>query len=108
MDGAVTQAGTMSEHVGGSLSGEDVQRFSADPVAFFRANLASVVERIARACLRAGRERASVRLLPITKTVPAPILRLAYEAGIHAFGENKIQEAMAKRDLPLPRATPVN
>jgi pyridoxal phosphate enzyme (YggS family) len=98
MDGGVKQAGAISAEGEGSLSAEDIQRFGADPVAFFRANLAAVEERIARACQRAGRERASVRLLPITKTVPAPILRLAHEAGIRAFGENKIQEAMSKRE----------
>ncbi|MGV6875535.1 YggS family pyridoxal phosphate-dependent enzyme [Pseudochelatococcus sp. B33] len=80
------------------LSPDDVERFGPDPLATFRANLASVEARIARACARAGRERASVRLLPITKTVPAHILRFAFAAGIRAFGENKIQEAAAKRD----------
>jgi len=87
------------------LSSADSERFGADPLATFRANLASVEERIGRACARAGRERASVRLLPITKTVPAHILRFAHAAGIGSFGENKIQEAMAKRealaDLPV-------
>lgn len=81
-----------------SSSPDDVRRFGADPVAQFRANLASVESRIADACARAGRDRASVRLLPISKTVPAHILRLAFEAGIASFGENKIQEAMAKHE----------
>lgn len=80
------------------LSPEDIERFGADPVATFRANLASIDDRIERACAQAGRERASVRLLPITKTVPAHILRLAVEAGIRSFGENKIQEALSKRE----------
>ncbi|MBW7947629.1 MAG: YggS family pyridoxal phosphate-dependent enzyme [Sphingomonadaceae bacterium] len=80
------------------LSAADIQRFGRDPLATFRANLASVEDRIARACARAGRERASVRLLPVTKTVPAHILRHAYAAGIRCFGENKIQEADAKRE----------
>lgn len=80
------------------LSPEDVQRFGADPLTTFRTNLASVEDRIARACVRAGRARDSVRLLPITKTVPAHILRFAHEAGIRSFGENKIQEAVTKRD----------
>ena len=80
------------------LSPEDIERFGADPAAAFRANLATVEARIAAACARAGRERASVRLLPITKTVPAHILRLAFAAGIEAMGENKIQEAMTKRE----------
>lgn len=80
------------------LSAADVERFGADPLATFRTNLASVEERIARACERAGRKRSSVRLLPITKTVPANVLRLAHAAGIDCFGENKIQEAMTKRE----------
>ncbi|MGX9394012.1 YggS family pyridoxal phosphate-dependent enzyme (plasmid) [Nitrobacteraceae bacterium UC4446_H13] len=81
------------------LSPEDIQRFGPDPLSVFRTNLASVEERIARACARAGRDSASVRLLPITKTVPAHVLRYAYEAGIRSFGENKIQEATAKREV---------
>ncbi len=80
------------------LSAEDVERFGADPLATFRANLATVEARISRACARAGRDRSSVRLLPITKTVPAHILRHAFAAGIRAFGENKIQEASAKQE----------
>ncbi|WFU12867.1 YggS family pyridoxal phosphate-dependent enzyme (plasmid) [Rhizobium sp. CB3090] len=80
------------------LSVEDVERFGPDPLATISTNLAAVEERIARACARSGRDRGSVRLLPITKTVPAHILRYAFEAGIRSFGENKIQEAMAKRD----------
>lgn len=87
-----------SSNLVSELSPEDVERFGADPEAAFRANLAAVEERISRACERTGRDKASVRLLPITKTVPAHILRLAYAAGIHPFGENKIQEAMGKRD----------
>ncbi len=75
----------------------DEERFGSDPASLLRANLAAVETRIGRACARAGRDRASVRLLPITKTVPARILRLARQVGIRDFGENKIQEAEAKR-----------
>lgn len=78
-------------------SPEDTKRFGSDPLTTFRNNLAFVEERIAQACARAGRGRTSVQLLPITKTVPAHILRFAYEAGIRTFGENKIQEATSKR-----------
>ncbi|TAJ87226.1 MAG: YggS family pyridoxal phosphate-dependent enzyme [Reyranella sp.] len=88
-----------------SLTAEDIKRFGPDPFSMFSRNLASVETRIAQACARAGRARETVRLLPITKTVPAHILRFAYEAGIRDFGENKIQEAVAKRaelqDLPI-------
>ncbi|WP_448954666.1 YggS family pyridoxal phosphate-dependent enzyme [Labrys neptuniae] len=87
------------------LSNEDVARFGPDPKAAFAANLAAVEQKIEAASLRAGRKAGAVRLLPITKTVPAHILRLAFEAGISSFGENKIQEAQTKRealvDLPI-------
>lgn len=36
----------------------------------FRHNLMAVHERIAAACLRVGRDPASVRLLPVSKTKP--------------------------------------
>ncbi len=67
-------------------------------------NLAVVEARVAAACARAGRPRAAVRLLPVSKTHPAPVLREAYAAGVRWFGENKVQEAAAKAaelaDLP--------
>lgn len=76
---------------------EDLARFGPDPAAAFAANLAHVHARIAAACRRAGRDPGDVRLLPVTKTVPARILRLAFAAGITEFGENKLQEARDKR-----------
>jgi PLP dependent protein len=46
----------------------------------------------------------SVRLIAVSKTVPAEIIRVAYAAGIRDFGENRIQETAAKQaelaDLP--------
>lgn len=53
---------------------------------------------MAAACKRVGREPSSVRLLPVTKTVPAERLRIAYAAGCHDMGENKIQEAREKSE----------
>lgn len=88
-----------------SLTADEIARFGPDPLATFRANLAAIEGRIAAACARAGRDRSQVQLLPITKTVPAHVLRLAHAAGMRAFGENKVQEAAAKRealaDLPV-------
>lgn len=80
------------------LSPQDIARFGPDPRQRFADNLAHVEERIARACERAGRARGEVRLLPVTKTVPAPVMRLAHAAGIRQCGENKIQEARRKHD----------
>lgn len=86
-------------HLGPPLSAEDRQRFGPDPLNLFRSNLAAVEDRIRQACARAGRDAATVRLLPVTKTVPAAVLRIAYAAGIRSFGENKIQEAEGKHDV---------
>ena len=62
----------------------------------FRHNLDTVRARIAAACRRAGRDPAGVRLLPVSKTKPEAMLRLAYAAGCREFGENKVQEAYGK------------
>ncbi|MBS0355930.1 MAG: YggS family pyridoxal phosphate-dependent enzyme [Proteobacteria bacterium] len=62
----------------------------------FQRNLAAVHTRIKAACCRAGRDPASVRLLPVSKTKPEPSLRLAYAAGCRTLGENKPQEACRK------------
>lgn len=65
-------------------------------VGSIRKNISSVQSRIDKACKRAGRDPADVRLLPVTKTVEPPRLRTAYEAGLRTFGENVVQEARRK------------
>ncbi|MFT7773632.1 YggS family pyridoxal phosphate-dependent enzyme [Roseateles sp.] len=62
----------------------------------FRRNLAAVHARIEAACHRVGRDPASVRLLPVSKTKPEASLRLAHAAGCRTLGENKVQEAYGK------------
>lgn len=64
-----------------------------------KTNLAVIRQKIADACVKAGREPSSVRLLPVTKTVPAERLRIAYAAGCHEMGENKVQEAREKSEV---------
>jgi hypothetical protein len=53
-------------------------------------------ERIAHACAGAGRDAAAVTLLAVSKTQPAGAVRAAHGAGQRAFGENYVQEALAK------------
>ncbi|WP_051509458.1 YggS family pyridoxal phosphate-dependent enzyme [Hylemonella gracilis] len=71
----------------------------------FSAALRAVQTRIAAACAAAGRDPASVQLLAVSKTFGPEAVRVAYQAGLLAFGENYIQEAVAKMvalaDLPL-------
>ncbi|CRM28437.1 MULTISPECIES: YggS family pyridoxal phosphate-dependent enzyme [Pseudomonas] len=62
----------------------------------FRRNLAAVQQRIIDACHRVGRDPATVRLLPVSKTFDEAHLRLAYAAGCRLLGENKVQEAQRK------------
>lgn len=68
-------------------------------------NLARVRAQIQAACQAAGRAPNSVRLLAVSKTWGPDAVRQAHAAGVAAFGENYIQEAVDKisalRDLPL-------
>lgn len=68
----------------------------AESVDDFRQNLADVHTRIAAACQRVGRDPATVRLLPVSKTKDEACIRLAYAAGCRMLGENKPQEAYRK------------
>lgn len=69
------------------------------------ANLAAVQERIADACATAGRDADEVTLVVVTKYFPASDLHLLADLGVTDVGENRHQEAEAKReecaDLPL-------
>jgi len=59
--------------------------------------LQGVLERIERAVAAAGRPPGSVRLLAVSKTFPAGAVRAVHALGQRAFGENYVQEAVAKR-----------
>ena len=63
------------------------------------ANLAAVQNRIAAACVRAGRDPADVRLVAVTKTFGPDAVAEAVRAGAGLLGENRVQEAAAK--IPL-------
>ncbi len=64
-----------------------------------RENLEAVEIRIAAACEKAGRNRAEVKLVAVSKTKPADAVLEAADAGQILFGENRVQEAQAK--IPL-------
>ncbi|MFP5398308.1 MAG: YggS family pyridoxal phosphate-dependent enzyme [Gammaproteobacteria bacterium] len=65
-------------------------------MATISAKLQEVRGRIAAACERAGRPVQSVTLLAVSKTFGADAVRAAHAAGQCAFGENYVQEALAK------------
>ena len=70
-----------------------------------RENCRRILDKIRNAAARSGREPASVRLIAVTKTVPVAKIREAAATGISNIGENRLQEALPKRDaladLPL-------
>lgn len=61
-----------------------------------RGRLSEVRERIARAAEGAGREPEQVRVVAVTKTLPAEVVRDAIAAGLDRIGENRIQEGLEK------------
>lgn len=60
------------------------------------ARCAAVEARIAAACARAGRGRSDVLLVGASKQQPIAALAEAYAAGVRTFGENRVQEGLAK------------
>ncbi len=60
--------------------------------------LARLRDRIAAAAERSGRSAADVRLVVVTKEVPADQIRVAVEAGAADLGENRVQELLPKMD----------
>jgi pyridoxal phosphate enzyme (YggS family) len=59
--------------------------------------LTIVQARIGAAANRARRDPASIRLVLASKTQPSDAIRAAVHAGARDFGENYVQEAVAKR-----------
>jgi pyridoxal phosphate enzyme (YggS family) len=61
-------------------------------------NILQVRARISTACGAFARLIPSVNLLAVSKTCPAESVRAAFDAGQRDFGENYVQEALAKID----------
>ncbi|HEX3605022.1 MAG TPA: YggS family pyridoxal phosphate-dependent enzyme [Candidatus Dormibacteraeota bacterium] len=61
------------------------------------AAVAAARARITAAADRAGRDPAAVLLIGVSKTVPAERVAEAVAAGVTDLGENRVQEAVAKR-----------
>ncbi len=62
-------------------------------------NCKRVMDGIAAAAERSGRDPRGVRLLAATKTQSAAAVRTALDAGVHLVGENYVQEAQAKKAM---------
>src|SRR5579872_2432166 len=71
---------------------------TADPHSILAANIASIRDRIAKACQRAGRTPNGVTLIGVTKTVSPAIAAIVTELGLHDLGENRPQELWKKAE----------
>jgi pyridoxal phosphate enzyme (YggS family) len=56
----------------------------------------TIKERIKTAAVTCGRDPGSIRLVAVSKTKPAHLVKEAMDSGIETFGENYIQEARKK------------
>ena len=58
--------------------------------------LNNVLEKIERACEKAGRGKNCARLLGASKTVPPERIKEFYACGLNLYGENRVQEFLKK------------
>lgn len=67
-----------------------------------KSNLEHVHQQIQVSCQNSGRDINDVQLIAVSKTKPVEMLMAAYESGERHFGENKVQELVAKYEQ-LPK-----
>ncbi len=66
-------------------------------------NLERLEDRIAAACRTAGRPRAGIELMAVSKTFPAETIAEAAALGLTLFGENRVQEFAGKAAVLGPK-----
>ena len=71
-------------------------------------HIEAIREQINSACIEAGRDPASVRLIAVSKTKPAELVREAFDAGQVEFGESYVQEFLEKFEDPLLEGIPID
>lgn len=62
-------------------------------------NIKTVQDNIVRAAKKAGRNPQDILLIAVSKTKPADMVLDVYNTGIRDFGENKVQEIVAKSQV---------
>ncbi len=68
-----------------------------------KANLELVRSRVEIRCLSAGMDPSRVKILGVTKFVPAEIASMGVKCGLTDLGENRVQEASMKIQNVVPR-----
>lgn len=69
----------------------------------FIINFTNIKLRIKRACQDSGRDVSEVQLLPVTKTHTVHAVEYALHVGLHAVGENRVQEVKEKKPMSSER-----
>ncbi|MDX9703512.1 MAG: YggS family pyridoxal phosphate-dependent enzyme [Candidatus Auribacterota bacterium] len=67
-------------------------------------NIQTVKSAVADAARVSRRQADDIRIMAVTKAQPCDVVRLAIDAGITLFGENKVQEAIDKFPIPDQRS----
>ncbi|SCH00023.1 Predicted enzyme with a TIM-barrel fold [uncultured Ruminococcus sp.] len=63
-----------------------------------RENIKRIRSRLGEAFIKSGRSPQEVRVMAVTKTVPAELVNVAIQEGIDLLGENRVQEFQSKRE----------
>lgn len=69
---------------------------NTDATTYLADHWAQIRGRVDDACRLAGRDPATVGILPVSKTFGPELIRAAVALGLHRFGENKVQEIRDK------------
>jgi len=70
-------------------------------------NIAAIRQQIEKACIDTNRSSSEVRLIAVSKTKPAALVKEAFDAGQIEFGESYVQEFLEKSRDPLLEKIPV-
>ena len=75
-----------------------MSQLSPQSAAFLRSNLTNLLAKREAAASESGRNASDIQLLAVSKKQPASAIREVYNAGLSAFGENYVQEALDKQE----------
>lgn len=67
-------------------------------------NYQKLLQEIADEAKRANRDPNDIKLIAVSKTHPWDIVKEVYDAGCRSFGENRVQEALEKKEQAPPDA----
>lgn len=73
-------------------------RVDEEQIVKIQHNLQSVRAQIEQAAEKVGRQASEIDIITVTKAQPQERVRAAYAAGIRAFGENRVEEALPKME----------